>query len=215
MKPEDSVLVIRIKRNTVGVSIPYDKLYFFTREMRERIPQFFRFALVLPVTEDLLDVISNEHPQKHINRHFHRNDTQATGELPEVGSDYVSWWEANVIKPYALRSRVAAIPVLTRHRNEKEFPRYLASKKWYDLQERKGRKTGTTLPIIPAVSDYAYLSTPYAAPQDKIRPICTLCPRALLQLQGACLPGQLICYTNLNLAVLTGESSASVSDNVP
>ena len=64
-----------------------------------------------------------------------------------------------------------------------------------------------------AISELAYIATPEPAPNNIIRPLCSICPRQLLNLQGECIPGQLVCFKALdfnNIREYAEESDASV-----
>jgi hypothetical protein len=129
------------------------------------------------------------------------------------------WWDTNIFSAYDLSKRVAVVPILTRISHGKVRPRYLTNNKWFTRQMQttktgrearksrgrpapRGRERGTTVEqlasVKPAISEFAYIATPEPAPNDKVRPICSICPRQLLNLQGECIPGQLVCFKSLD-----------------
>ena len=215
-----NVLDIHIQRSVVGSEIPFDKLYLFSREDREIIPKIFGYALVLPFSEDIRKVIYKLKVAEVTHKLFQRDDTRkkvaATLEGKPLGKteDNQEWWEAFALE-HDLANRVAVVPVLTSVARKKIRPRYIASQKWFADQEKlnakRAKRGRTRLPQIgPALSELAYLATPLAAPQDKIRPLCSICPRMLLHLQGDCVPGQAVCYSALNFAEIE-ETQPDVS----
>lgn len=205
-----NVIDIHIQRSAVGTAIPFDKLYLFDRDDREMIPKIFGFAIVLPFTQDMRDTIYALNVEDITHKRFHRDDSLKklkpllNGEV----TSRESWWAA-FADEHSLNTRVAVIPVLTSVARKKIRPRYLSAQKWFTEQQRRAKRSRPK-PELPAIHDLAYLATPLAAPQDKIRPICSICPRMLMHLQGECLPGQAICYTALDFSKI-GETSENAS----
>jgi hypothetical protein len=214
-----NVLDIHIQRSVVGSDIPFDKLYLFSREDREHIPKIFGYALVLPFSEDIQKVIYKLKVAEVTHKSFQRDDSQKKVQVTLEGNRVLrdaiqDWWEAFALE-HDLANRVAVVPVLTSVARKKIRPRYIASQKWFADQEKQNVKRAkrgrTRLPQAgPALSELAYLATPLAAPQDKIRPLCSICPRMLMHLQGDCVPGQAVCYTALNFAEIE-ETQPDVS----
>lgn len=210
-----NVVVVKVHRNAAGHSLPFDKIYFFKRDDRPLIPKLFQYALVLPIDEELLTAIYGLKPKEISHLKFRRDD-DALKVRTQIGEEDLDgrkhdrkkiqeWWTENIIEAHDFADRVAVVPVLTSKARKKRKPRYLSSKKWYDRQMKgRGRasrqlmKTRGGDSIKGAISELAYLATPLPAPHDKVSPLCTICPRMLLHLQGECIPGQLICYNSLD-----------------
>ncbi len=218
-----NVVVVKIHRNSAGYTIPFDKIYFFKRGDRELIPKIFGYALVLPIDEELLEAVFQLRP-KSVSHHKFRRDDDALNIETMIDEDKLdgrrhsiaqvkAWWQDNVIDQHQFEDRVAVVPILTSKSRKKRNPRYLSTKKWFDRQMKgRGRarvqirQSGTEGEILKgAISELAYLATPKEAPNDKIRPICSICPRQLLQLQGECMPGQLICYKSIDFNKIDDE----------
>lgn len=138
----------------------------------------------------------------------------------------VSWW-ATLNETYDLTERLVVVPLLLRRDHERLLPRYLGAKKWVERQIpqasiRKRGKSGVmtadvklsapdVAKIIPPISGLAYLATPYEMPNDKLRPLCSICPRSFQHLQGQCVPGMAICYTSLDITnLLTDKKKLTV-----
>jgi len=203
----NKVVVVKVHRNQAGTKIPFDKLYFFPKSRTDTIPKLFGYALVLPCEKSLLDELTRLIP-KEVSAYRHRRDdallkksTALDGRSATLAA-VQTWWTENILKPYDLTDRVVVVPVLTSKVRKKVNPRYLVTPKWFDAPKAKSRRRrgAVAKPAEPkqALSDFAYLATPKPAPHDKILPICNVCPRQLLQLQGACSPGQAICLKALN-----------------
>jgi hypothetical protein len=95
----------------------------------------------------------------------------------------------------------------------------LSSNTWFARQNKsKKKRRRSHLPKVPTVdgvkasiSELAYLATPEPPPEDKIRPLCGICPRMMLHLQGECIPGQLVCYKSLDFNQIRPEKNEEKS----
>lgn len=205
----NKVVVVKVHRNQAGTKIPFDKLYFFPKSQADAIPRIFGYALVLPCEKSLLEELTRLVP-KEVSAYRHRRDDALLNKSTALDGRSVttaavqSWWTVNILEPFDLTDRVVVVPILTSKIRKKINPRYLATPKWFEAPKSRGsrRRRGAIATKPPeqkqAISDFAYLATPKPAPHDKILPICNVCPRQLLQLQGACSPGQAICLKALN-----------------
>jgi hypothetical protein len=210
----NKVVVVKVHRSTAGAKIPFDKLYFFPKAKTDTIPTLFGYALVFPCEPTLMQEIVKLRP-RILSAYRHRRDDALLAQridldgrkdTPDTVAD---WWKTNILTPYDLTERVVVVPILTSKIRKKINPRYLSAPKWFNKEHSptKSRRTKSrrrSLPVTDnahapqAISDFAYLATPLPAPNDKISPICNICPRQMLQLQGACTPGQAICLKSLN-----------------
>lgn len=226
MSKAPNVVVIKVSREVAGISIPFDKLYFFRREDRDLIPKIFGYALVLPVSEELVTKIKRLRP-KSVSQYKHHRDDALLQQSPSIEGTMLdgrshsraqieTWWDEKLFEPEDLMERVVVIPVLTKKVRKKLQARYLSSKKWYDRQKSRisasrrfrgrlspSQNTQLSQQVVSALPEVAYLATPEAYPDDKINPLCTICPRNLLQLQGKCTPGELVCYKSLDFNKIT------------
>ena len=201
-----NVVVIKVKRSRVGAAIPFDKLYLFRKDDEALIPSIFQYAIVFPVTESLIDTLKELEPVKfsHIK---HRRDDDALGQPVKLTGTKMqqNWWQQEIVDKYDLINRIIVIPVLTSNIKDRISPKYLASPYW-NLRRTNGRRR-RYVPVVhnkgPAISEFAYLSTPLPEPHDRISPICSICPRQLLQLQGECQPGERVCMETLNFNAVT------------
>lgn len=220
MRP--NIVVLKVHRNAAGQTIPFDKIYFFRRQDKELIPTIFTYALVLPIDEQLLSALYKLKPKEFSHLKYKRDDE--TKQQPVLMPDrqqldgrkhspeqIQQWWTQSFIEEYDLDNRVAVVPILAAKARKKLIPRYLSTKKWFDKQMRSTSRfsrygSSSVKPksenLKPAISELGYLSTPKPAPNDKIRPICSICPRMMQHLQGQCIPGQIVCYKSLNLNML-------------
>lgn len=229
--------MVKVHRNAVGTTIPFDKVYFFRRDDRPLIPSVFGYALVMPVDPALVEALYQLKPKKVSHLQYRRNDDAvgiATGldGRKHNAQNIQDWWKTEVFEKYDLEDRVAVVPILTSKARKRLNPRYLSSKRWYNEQEqKKGRHKSNRptpmfhvpgeyldprkkLPVQPAISELAYLATPLPAPDDKIRPLCSICPRMLRNLQGECVPGQLVCYKSLDFSKIGSDSEMSETAEV-
>jgi len=222
-----NILDIHITRTAAGTLIPFDKLYLVKPEDTELISKIFGYGIVLPFTTELQETLYTLKPASITRKHFRRNDQDKAVPAEINGKDLIegrfppaairNWW-VEFGEEFELSKRLVVIPVLTSIARRKIRPRYLANQKWFMPHTQQTVKRKLTVvgskEIAPALSDYAYLATPLKAPQDKIRPLCTICPRLMRHVQGECVPGQLICYASLNFADIAGDgNSASVQSN--
>ena len=207
-----NVVVIKVKRSNVGGKIPFDKIYLFRKEDEHLISDIFGYAIVFPLTKQLLDSITDLEPTTVSQFKQHRDDALLNTALqaPRKTLELEDWWNATFVDKYDFKNRLIVIPVLTSNLKGKLHPKYLASKAWYSRRASGRRRRYlpiATNPRGPAISDMAYLATPLEAPNDKISPVCTVCPRQLLQLQGDCEPGQPICLESLDFNTIAPVAS--------
>lgn len=214
-----NVVEVRIQKQKIGIKFPHDKVYFFTREDRSLIPKIFRFALVMPVTEDFLSALKQLPPRCISTHKFLRDDKEKkkpTHLTANTATKNKEWWN-DLITEYDLINRVAVVPILTINKANKLKPQYLTAKQWFkrqgerfnDEKKKIRKRTARRRPpsatkrsriFKPAVSELSYLSTPYEEPHNIIQPICSICPMAFKHLSGECTPGQKLCYENLNFS---------------
>lgn len=204
------ILSIKIRRDIAGKKVPYDKIYFFRRKDRNLIHTMFDYALVLPVTEELINTLKEVTPRVMSRKGFVRDD-ENNNKLTELDGrqdppeKIAAWWDTNFFKKYAVINRLAVVPILTSQRKKKRLPRYLGSKRWYKTGTRKKNPYSEENQLI---HELAYLATPLPAPHNKIQPICAICPRQLLRISGECSPGMDICYKSLDFnKILDTEKS--------
>lgn len=233
MKKKPNVVALKVQRSAAGTTIPFDKIYFFRRIDRPLIPKIFGYALVLPVDATLLSTICDLPPAHTSHLKFHRDDAALrvpTGIDVELApkSKVQAWWNEQIIEKHNLQDRVAVVPILTSKVKARLHPRYLGALHWYTRQgdnkplRRKSRFSRFSVRplaaqlvanLAPAISELAYLATPEPPPNDKIRPLCTVCPRTLRRLQGECVPGQLICYKSLDFNKLIAKPQAPKAED--
>ena len=120
----EKVVVVRIHRNTAGTEIPFDKLYFFDKTAQDTIPRLFPYALVLPITDDMQDVLRKLRPKVMTERGFKRDDDKLSQPIEIDGIQLdgrthtpeaiATWWDENIFAKYDLAQRLAVVPVLTK-----------------------------------------------------------------------------------------------------
>jgi hypothetical protein len=233
------IIKVKIPKTVAGIKIPYDLIYLITREQRELVHKLWDFALVMPFEESFQRVIFELYPRFYSKLGRNRNDAElklsinpATKESPlpirvrksEQRNLATAWW-ATIAEEYALSERLVVVPILLQRKEEKLLPRYLGAKRWMDRQapyatsSRKTRSLATTelkltapqvAQLAPPISDLAYLSTPYPLPNDKLRPLCSICPRSFQHLQGQCIPGMAVCYTHLDITNIISSKKLPV-----
>ncbi len=232
------ILKIKIDRKVAGMRIPYDVIYLFPRDQRGVIPRLWDFALVLPFEDSFKEVIFKL-PLSKVSylKQFRDDDAlnMSVGDKDKTNNNKLKTEEATVNiwtdlrSKYALDDRLVVVPVLMSKQREQYKPRYLTSKQWfirtisrYNNRDRKKGQTKESLfnkamsatevaKFEPAVSDLAYMVTPFEAPDNVVRPICSICPRNLQHLQGQCIPGMQVCYETLNFNLKAPEK-VSVED---
>jgi hypothetical protein len=214
MKNTD-IVTINVENRAAGITLPFDKLYLVRKTDREYIPKLFGYALVMGPNADLLAALSDLTPKYSSILGQVRNDE--TCNMRVIADDgaqldkrkhsrqYIrTWWQLNVFEHYDVSNRVIVVPMLLSRKHDKLFPKYLSNHRWFVKgSTRRARRRATIVEgNTAAIPETAYLATPHAAPNDKVTSICSLCPRMLLHMQGACVPGQLICYKSLDLATI-------------
>jgi hypothetical protein len=213
-----NVIDIHIHRAAAGKEIPFDKVYLFYPKDRLLVPRIFGYAIVLPLTDDFKDSLFKLRPKELSRKHFYRNDghlhipTEIDDKVINGRShsrEEVAQWWSELDQEIDIGERLVVVPVLTSIVRKKVRPRYLSTKTWFAQQAKRRLKV-----VQPPLNEFAYLATPNPPPDDAIRPICSVCPRALLHLQGACTPGEDVCYKALDFSEIGGGSTdASVQQN--
>jgi hypothetical protein len=236
------IFKIKIPKLYAGSRIPYDLIYLITRDQREIVHKLWDYALVMPFEASFQEVVYRIQPKYISEIGAVRNDTlyrqslfvREHGTLKrEISVKVREWWEEQNQK-FDLSNRLVVVPLLLRRDIEKMLPRYLGSRKWMHKQlvpyinpSRRGIKPNNPEQIEPKLtteqvaaltsplSDLAYLATPFAVPNDKIRPICSICPRNFQHLQGKCVPGMAVCYTHLDLTQIMPKKSLPITEEIP
>lgn len=188
--------VLRVERNSAGMRIPFDKMYFFKKEDEILFPRVFKDAMVFPVNTQLAKQIdetvrqSKELPL----RAFPHARSQEQKLLETATQDHPFGKIVSKRKEY-----LALVPVL--------FTRY-GSKLLKESKRRKGRRKHSVFPayliarpnreatidmLRRALSVRAY----FILGGRVVKPICLMCPRHQYWLQGACHIGEDNCYTHL------------------
>ena len=174
-----NVYTLKINKKYVGKEVPFDRVYLAEYDDVGAYDELFRYALVMPMTAELAKTLRDyARPDEFYNRTFERDDDDnaAQGVSESEWSDFLS------------KEWVVAIPILSKYAKDAlAVPRYLTTPGWQAA--KKGR-------VKPSpFSEYTYLQTP----ERKIRPVCALCPRYILQQEGQCSLGQRVCYETLPL----------------
>lgn len=200
-----NIIVLKVKKTNVGKIVPWDKIYFVKPEHEQLISKLFDYALVFPANASLLNDFVSLKPHEVSHLKQDRDDSTLKTKITSE-----RW--AEIVKD--LNTRLVVIPVLTSRLKGKISPRYLASKRWTEKVQGRRRRYVTVVnnPRGPAIHESGYLSTPLPAPDDKVAPICSICPRQLLQLQGECQPGQPICLSSLDFMAITTSTPIDMSD---
>lgn len=194
------IIKLKIHRNEVGTTIPFDTMYLVHKEAQELIPKIFQYALVLPVDERMTDVLVQHVKPTYVKTtegplHEHMRKDQI------VSNDNKTWW-VNFIESHDLHNRVSVIPILVRKARKKLSPRYLSAQRWwrsYGTSDALLQRQVLAGKVKPPIPETTYLITPLPAPHNKIQPICSVCSRAMNNLAGQCIPGMPICYKALDL----------------
>lgn len=234
------IIKIKLPKGVVGTKVPFDLIYLITRDQRELVHQLFDFALVMPFETSFQELVYTLFPKHYSERGFERNDATLkltiSKEIQNETQSYTTrnkrksvastWWAA-MVDTYDLKDRLVVIPLLLRQEQEKLLPRYLGTKTWMERQyvkqghARRKTKSVSTLSaeqvktLLPVLSDLAYLATPYPAPNDKLRPICSVCPRSFQHLQGQCIPGMPVCYQHFDLSTILAPSQMPTTPEEP
>ena len=184
---------LRVKRQDVGTSFPFDRVYLLRHEDRAAIERLFRVALVLPVDGEMKKALNDLSIDEVVVRGHERNDNEsAPRRVRERPMEHLLEHDS-----------VLVVPMLARWSREwnnqsgggergrgREAPRYFTSPKW--IVGKRGReRAGRRL-----LSNLAYLQLP----GRKVRPVCTVCPRFIGHHTGECQPGnEPDCYRLLAL----------------
>lgn len=198
---------LRVGKDVAGKKFPFDRIYLVHYDDRQIIgdPQNgpFRFALVLPVEQNLRTMLEAVQPETYSNRTFDRNDAE---QVPAKISQ--SDWTALCQDGEWLM----VVPILPKWM-KKNMPRYLTAERWYQekIVRVKGQGRKKEVRSSPFTSR-SYLQTP----EKKIRPICVVCPRMILHQNGECQIGDKVCYESLPMGLVNHfEETEALPDATP
>lgn len=196
---------LRVAQRDAGKTFPFDRVYLVRYDDRAVIEKLFRYALVMPVEETLLEQLGALKIDEAKNRPHHRDD--------EAALDVAEWQQALTGTEWVL-----VVPLLPKWMH-KNMPRYLTAEKWFNdhypadgqkLSRRRRRFSSKTTRESP-FNSRAYLQTP----QKKIRPVCVVCPRVILHQNGECKLGERVCYESLPLGIQDHFSEAQAIPDAP
>ena len=182
------IYCLRVKRDTAGKTFPFDRVYLARNGEHSVFKKLFRYALVLPVENSLVnllvDYVTVEGSEIH---NFDRDDN--------AGGITADEWKALVTGG----EWVMAVPILAKYIKE-NMPRYLtAAGKYRDPTGKPKRRRGR--PTIAEVAEPFPSLTYLQTPDQNIRPVCIACPNYINHQNGHCRLGEDVCYTNLGMGV--------------
>lgn len=176
------LLSLRVKRNSVGKTFPFDRVYLARHEDRAVFGEIFRYALILPYDGELKEMFEATTAEFIVKRGMERDDdaTKTKALLPGQWRTLMS-----------SEQWVIAVPLNAKYLGtvNKELPRYLVSPKWYAGRRGENRTEKSVF------SKDSYLQTP----SKNIRPICLACPRIFEHYTNKCKLGDAVCYSSMGL----------------
>jgi hypothetical protein len=177
------IVKVRIDQTLIK-KFPFDLVYLVPVEQREVIPHLFPWSLCFTITPELHELLeapisdikfSTRYPAKSRPVALQGSNEDLVQELSDVSGYFL------VVPVLGLEQR--------RRRHDaprgNKIPAYLTAL----------RHAGTDNTNV-----YAHLFTPDTilfSPDGAVRPICRMCPRSMLNLQGKCHLGSTACYTSL------------------
>lgn len=192
---------LRVRRQLAGKRFPFDRVYLAKNGEHKVFQKLFRYALILPVENELKEMLSSEVIlQVSSSIPFDRNDKAVGVSTPE--------WQALLEEGHW----VMCVPILPKF-VAGNVPRYLTAAGAYRLPKNskarsKKEEFGALKEIFPAMT---YLQTP----EKNIRPVCVACPRFILHQNGECSLGEKICYDSLALGVHNHFQEAMAVPDAP
>jgi hypothetical protein len=231
------VIEVKIQRTQAGLVLPFDKIYLFRLEDEALLPRIFPYAMVMPMTRLFRERMQHLTPRVLAKKHPYRSkdpEDDHTELFPHTlnrsqrskkqHQEVVDWWEA-FFEEHGVKNRLIVVPLLTKKIRKVIQPRYLSADGWptairlahgHKPQHQKSRfNLQRPMDMESPYDEAAYLITPNPPPYDKIRPLCSVCPRMLLHMQGECVPGDNVCYRSLDLNALDMEMAPDPYAGVP
>jgi len=202
-----NIIDIHIQRTLAGKHFPFDKVYLAQKEDAHLLSKIFGYCIVLPMSLPIRNILRRTLPKQITQKGFRRNDAGKNIPLDLDKKDGEQWWK-EFEQAHKFSERLVVVPVLTSSRRKRERPRYLGARYWESVVKRNQQRHGVKLPQY--FDESAYLATPHEAPNDKIAPVCVICPRMLRQMQGECNPGDEICYKALDFSRITEMEDAGL-----
>ena len=187
--------ILRVERSDAGMTIPFDKMYFFKKEDESLFPRVFKNAMILPINMQLAKQIEavmekNSKPQFKafpFNRAGERSLLNATvryhplKEIMDTRKEYLA------LVPVLFTKYGTKLLKGTRRKGRRKhsvFPAYLIA---------RPNRPDTVSMLRRALSARSY----FILDGKAVKPICLMCPRHQYWLQGECNMGETDCYTHL------------------
>lgn len=180
---------LRVKREAAGKLFPFDRVYIAKNGEHAVFKQLFRYALILPVEDNLKnllrDYVKVEAGETHT---FNRDDAAAAPTDDE-------WQELLETHDWVL-----AVPILAKY-VATNMPRYLTAAGRYRAPTNPPKRKRNARAGITAIQDPFPNLTYLQTPETNIRPVCIACPNFINHQNGHCRLGEPVCYTSLALGV--------------
>lgn len=208
------IYCLRVRKEDAGKKFPFDRVYLARNGEHKVFKELFRYALVLPVEEELKQILTDHVVIENFVEHDFRRvrDDEKNGKAHSRHED----WSVTLDRS----DWVMCVPVLAKYVKE-NMPRYITAAGQYrepkeeNVEDTGGgsllaaatrkrvarrfarRLSGQKGEIKEPFPNLTYLQTP----DKNIRPVCVACPRFILHQTGHCRLGEPICYTSLALGV--------------
>lgn len=180
---------LRVKRESAGKTFPFDRVYLAKNGEHGVFKKMFRYALILPVEENLKKLLL-----EHVT--IEGGETHSFDRYDDAPAPNHEEWTATLESD----EWVMAVPILPKF-VASNLPRYLTAAGKYRLPSAANvgsrsisrRRRNTIHALAEPFPNLTYLQTP----EQNIRPVCVACPRFIMHQNGHCRLGETICYTSL------------------
>jgi len=188
------VHILRVRKEWVGQSFPFDKVYLFHKEQEQFIPSAFTDCMVFPLTKafakNLWNVVQTDAEGSGEAFPMYRSMEKTLAKDSKTTSPF-----SNLQDTY--KNYLAVVPTLfVSHYRKTERKKVMRKKKSFPMYmgvQGKPRSSTAEMALSNALSAKAY----FLLEGKKIRPICGACPKHFAFLQGECRPGHDACYDYL------------------
>jgi hypothetical protein len=203
-------LVLRVRRDLAGKTLPFDKLYFFHTGMGPIIARVFPYSLVLTLTADFTKMI--QEVVKGCTAHeafpLRRKDEKAVkaafsvDAFKDVIENRAKYWavvptlylthtmtdvEGNEDPPESKPAYICAKPERHYARDKQRHNRKTVSPELTQAHQRE------RMDKLQSVKSYLLVAG------EVYRPICVACPNHMEVLNGRCFFGSQTCYEQLSV----------------
>ena len=207
-------LILRVRRDLAGKTLPFDKLYFFHTSIGPTIARVFPYSLVLTLTADFTKMIQEvvkgctAHEAFSLRRKDEKTVKAAfsADAFKDVFENRAKYWAVvpTLYLPHTTKD-IEGAEISTESK-----PAYICAKPERHYARDKSRRNRRT--VSPALTEVHQrermdklqsVKSYLLVAGEVYRPVCVACPNHMEVLNGRCFFGSQACYEHLSVTTPT------------